>query len=120
MSEDLRFDGRVAIVTGSGGGLGREYALLLASRGASVVVNDLGGSRDGSEGSSKKAADLVVDEINKKGGKAVANYDSVENGDKIVQQAIDAFGRIGEFLVETKGVMASVTNKQDADADFEP
>jgi multifunctional beta-oxidation protein len=96
MSEDLRFDGKVAIVTGAGGGLGREYALLLSSRGASVLVNDLGGSRDGSGGASTKAADVVVDEIKKKGGKAVANYDSVEEGEKIVQQAIEAFGRIGE------------------------
>lgn len=74
-------------------GLGKVYALAFASRGASVVVNDLGVSRSG-EGTSSKAADVVVDEIRKLGGKAVANYDSVEDGDKIVQTAIDTFGRI--------------------------
>ncbi|RWS29708.1 peroxisomal multifunctional enzyme type 2-like isoform X1, partial [Leptotrombidium deliense] len=78
-------------------GLGREYALLFASRGAAVVVNDLGGTRSG-EGNSQKAADLVVDEIRRNGGKAVANYDSVEQGNKIVKTAIDNFGRIGRSL----------------------
>lgn len=73
----LRFDGRVAIVTGAGGGLGRAYALLLGSRGCAVVVNDLGGSTAG-EGASSKAADAVVAEIRAAGGKAVASYDSVE------------------------------------------
>src|SRR3954471_24468976 len=72
---DIRFDGRVAIVTGAGAGLGRSHALLLASRGAKVVVNDLGGSRHG-EGKSSAAADAVVEEIKKAGGEAVANYDS--------------------------------------------
>jgi NAD(P)-dependent dehydrogenase (short-subunit alcohol dehydrogenase family) len=75
MSE-IRFDGRVAIVTGSGAGIGREYALELAKRGAKVVVNDLGGARDGT-GSSHSAADSVVEEIKSAGGEAVANYDSV-------------------------------------------
>ena len=74
-------------------GLGKSYALLLASRGASVVVNDLGGSRSG-EGQSSKMADLVVDEIRKAGGKAVANYDSVENGENLVKTALENFGRI--------------------------
>ena len=73
----LRFDGRVAVVTGAGGGLGRSYALLLGSRGASVVVNDLGGTTSG-EGASSRAADAVVAEIRAAGGKAVASYDSVE------------------------------------------
>ncbi len=85
----LRFDGKVAIVTGAGNGLGKAYALLLASRGAKVVVNDLGGSFNG-EGASNRAADLVVNEIKAAGGEAVANYDSVEFGEKIVQTAIDA------------------------------
>src|ERR1700736_2395570 len=73
---ELRFDGRVAIITGAGGGLGRSHALLLASRGARVVVNDLGGNPDGT-GASDSAADLVVKEIREQGGEAVANYDSV-------------------------------------------
>src|SRR3954454_1870420 len=93
MSARLRFDNRVAIVTGAGGGLGRSHALLLASRGAKVVVNDLGGSHTG-EGKSSSAADKVVAEIKEAGGQAVANYDSVEDGDKIVKSAIDAFGKI--------------------------
>lgn len=89
----LRFDGRVVIVTGAGGGLGKVYALFFASRGAKVVVNDLGGDTKGKllaflvspayflgDGSSAKAADTVVNEIRKAGGEAVANYDSVENG----------------------------------------
>src|SRR6516225_7478106 len=93
MSKELRFDGRVAIVTGAGGGLGRSHALLLASRGAKVVVNDLGGSFTG-DGKSTSAADKVVAEIKEKGGEAIANYDSVEDGDKIVKSALDAWGRI--------------------------
>src|SRR5262245_42559688 len=75
MSE-IRFDGRVAVITGAGGGLGKTYALELARRGASVVVNDLGGSSDGRGGSSSMA-DATVKEIIEAGGKAVANYDSV-------------------------------------------
>ena len=78
---DLRFDGRVAIVTGAGNGLGRAHALLLGSRGCKVVVNDLGGGATGS-GKSSAAADKVVEEIKAAGGEAVANYDSVEEGDK--------------------------------------
>ncbi|GIY49388.1 hypothetical protein CDAR_600721 [Caerostris darwini] len=97
------FPGRVAIVTGAGGGLGREYALLLAERGAAVVVNDLGGTRSG-EGKSSAAADAVVQEIKAKGGKAVANYDSVEEGEKIVKTAIDNFGRI-DILINNAGIL---------------
>ena len=84
-------------------GLGREYALLLAARGAAVVVNDLGGSRSG-EGSSSKAADAVVAEIKAAGGKAVANYDSVEEGGKIVETAIQSFGRI-DIVVNNAGIL---------------
>src|SRR6188508_5832 len=93
MSKELRFDGKVALVTGAGGGLGRSHALLLAARGAKVIVNDLGGSFTG-EGKSGGAADKVVAEIKEKGGEAVANYDSVEDGDKIIKTAVDAFGKI--------------------------
>src|SRR5215207_2670480 len=89
-------EGRVIAVTGAGNGLGKEYALMLARAGAKVVVNDLGGARDGS-GSGSAVADAVVAEIAAAGGEAVANYDSVaseEGGRVIVQTALDAFGRI--------------------------
>jgi len=107
MSNELRFDGKVAIVTGAGGGLGRSHALLLASRGAKVVVNDLGGSFTG-EGKSGGAADKVVAEIKEKGGEAVANYDSVEDGDKIVKTAIDAFGKI-DIVINNAGILRDKT-----------
>jgi (3R)-3-hydroxyacyl-CoA dehydrogenase / 3a,7a,12a-trihydroxy-5b-cholest-24-enoyl-CoA hydratase / enoyl-CoA hydratase 2 len=107
MSNELRFDGKVAIVTGAGGGLGRSHALLLASRGAKVVVNDLGGSHTG-EGKSSSAADKVVAEIKANGGEAVANYDSVEDGDKIVKTAIDAWGKI-DILVNNAGILRDVS-----------
>jgi NAD(P)-dependent dehydrogenase (short-subunit alcohol dehydrogenase family) len=103
---ELRFDGRVVIITGAGGGLGRSHALLLASRGAHVLVNDLGGALDGS-GSSASAAQRVVDEITALGGSAVANHDSVataEGGEAIVQAAIDAFGRV-DILVNNAGIL---------------
>jgi NAD(P)-dependent dehydrogenase (short-subunit alcohol dehydrogenase family) len=106
MSEPITFDGRVAIVTGAGGGLGRGYALELARRGARVVVNDLGGAVDGS-GSSKQAADVVVDEIEEAGGEAVANYDSVstrEGGAAIVQTALDAYGTV-DIVVNNAGIL---------------
>jgi NAD(P)-dependent dehydrogenase (short-subunit alcohol dehydrogenase family) len=102
----MRFDGRVAIVTGSGGGLGRSHALELARRGARVVVNDLGGSLDGS-GASFSAAQRVVDEITALGGEAVANGDTVataEGGRAIVQAAVDAFGRV-DILVNNAGIL---------------
>ena len=103
MGSELRFDGKVVIVTGAGGGLGRSHALLLASRGARVVVNDLGGSMHGG-GSDQKAADVVVAEIKEAGGDAVANYDSVEDGDKIVQTAMDTYGRI-DVVVNNAGIL---------------
>ena len=102
----IRFDGRVAVVTGAGAGLGREHALLLASRGAKVVVNDLGGSVSG-EGGNSSAADKVVAEIKAAGGEAVANYDSVatrEGGAAIIQTALDSFGRI-DILICNAGVL---------------
>ena len=109
MSE-ISFDGRVAIVTGAGGGLGRSHALLLASRGAKVVVNDLGGSLDG-EGSDEAAAQKVVDEIVAAGGEAVANFDGVdtaEGGEKIVKTAIDAFGKV-DIVINNAGILRDVS-----------
>ncbi|KAF9886520.1 hypothetical protein FE257_011427 [Aspergillus nanangensis] len=118
MSE-LRFDNQVAVITGAGAGLGREYALLLASRGASIVVNDLGGSFNGQDrGNSTKVADIVVNEIRSKGGKAVANYDSVENGERIIQTAIDAFGRI-DILINNAGILRDISFKNIKDADWD-
>lgn len=112
----LRFDGRVAIVTGAGGGLGRSHALLLASRGAKVVVNDLGSSMKG-DGSSASAADAVVDEIKAAGGEAVANYDSVEHGDKIVQTAIEAFGKL-DIVINNAGILRDVSFVKMTDEDW--
>ncbi|MFI5035415.1 MAG: SDR family oxidoreductase [Acidimicrobiales bacterium] len=113
---DLRFDGRVAVITGAGGGLGRSHALELARRGAHVLVNDLGGALDGS-GSSSNAAQRVVDEIVELGGVAVANRDSVattEGGQAIVQAALDAFGRV-DVLVNNAGILRDkVFHKMDA------
>ena len=103
---DIRFDERVAIVTGAGSGLGRCYALEFAKRGASVVVNDPGGALDGS-GNNSAAADKVVAEITEAGGKAVASYDSVasvEGGKNIVRTAVDAFGTV-DILVNNAGIL---------------
>ena len=104
---EIRFDGRVAIVTGAGAGLGRVYALELAKRGAKVVVNDLGGGRDGSGEGSSSPADKVVDEIRALGGDAVANYDSVataEGGANIVKSALDVFGTV-DILINNAGIL---------------
>jgi len=113
--EPLRYDGRVAVITGAGAGLGREYALLFASRGAKIVVNDLGGSFQG-EGASKRAADVVVDEIKAMGGTAVADYNSVVDGDKVIETAIQAFGRV-DILVNNAGILRdrSLVNISEAD-----
>lgn len=99
-------DGKVAIVTGSGGGIGRAHALLLAKEGAKLVINDLGGTRDGA-GSDTSAAKIVADEIKKLGGEAVPNYDSVataEGAANIVKAAVDAFGR-ADILVNNAGIL---------------
>ncbi len=114
MSE-INFNGRVAIITGAGAGLGRQYALELAKRGAKVVVNDLGGSRDGS-GQGTSAADKVVDEIKAGGGQALANYDNValvDGGENIVKAAVENFGKV-DILVNNAGIVRDKTfNKMD-------
>ncbi|MCI4673884.1 SDR family oxidoreductase [Candidatus Mycolicibacterium alkanivorans] len=101
---------RAIVVTGAGGGLGREYALTLACEGASVVVNDLGGSRDGT-GAGHSMADQVVTEIKEAGGRAVANYDSVADADgaaNIIKTAIDEFGRV-DGVVSNAGILRDGT-----------
>jgi NAD(P)-dependent dehydrogenase (short-subunit alcohol dehydrogenase family) len=103
---DIRFDDRVIIVTGAGSGLGKSHALEFARRGGKVVVNDLGGSVDGT-GSGAAAADLVVKEIEEAGGTAVPNYDSVstpEGGEAIVQSALDNFGRV-DVVINNAGIL---------------
>ena len=107
---EVGFDGRVAIVTGAGGGLGRQHALLLASRGAQVVVNDLGGSVSG-EGGSEGPAHTTAKEIEDQGGVAVADTSSVatpEGGEAIVKTALDAFGRV-DVVINNAGILRDKT-----------
>jgi NAD(P)-dependent dehydrogenase (short-subunit alcohol dehydrogenase family) len=107
---DIGYDGKVAIITGAGGGLGREHALELARRGARIVVNDLGGSVSG-EGGDVGPAQKVVDEITGLGGEAVANTDSVatqQGGEAIVQTAVDAFGTV-DIVINNAGILRDKT-----------
>jgi NAD(P)-dependent dehydrogenase (short-subunit alcohol dehydrogenase family) len=118
--DDVMFDGRVAIVTGAGGGLGRSHALLLAARGARVVVNDLGGNADGT-GAGQAMADQVVKEIEAAGGVAVANYDSVATpagGESIVRTALDTFGTV-DIVVNNAGILRDKSFAKVAPADFD-
>ncbi|MDM4772215.1 peroxisomal multifunctional enzyme type 2 [Solimonas sp. SE-A11] len=103
MADQLRYDGKVVIVTGAGNGLGRQHALMFGARGAHVVVNDLGGNIHGG-GKSSAAADKVVEEIKALGGQAVANYDSVEDGASIVKTAVDAFGTV-DIVINNAGIL---------------
>ena len=108
----LSFDGRVAVITGAGGGLGRSHALELARRGALIVVNDLGGSVDGT-GASTSAAATVVAEIEALGGVAVANTDSIatpEGGEAVVQTALDAFGKV-DIVINNAGILRDTSFK---------
>ena len=117
---DIRFDGRVAVVTGAGSGLGRSHALFFASRGAKVAVNDLGGGVDGS-GQSSKAADLVVQEIKAAGGQAIANYDSVadaKGAQNLIDRTLQAFGQV-DILVNNAGILRDKTFAKMTLADFE-
>jgi len=116
---DIRFDDRVAVITGAGGGLGRTYALDLAGRGAKVVVNDLGGATDGTGGATS-AADQVVKEIEAAGGTAVANYDSVstpEGGEAIIQTALDNFGK-ADIVINNAGILRDKSFAKLSDADL--
>ncbi|KTR83524.1 short-chain dehydrogenase [Novosphingobium barchaimii] len=118
---EIRFDNRVAIVTGAGNGLGRTYAIELARRGAKVVVNDLGGSSTG-VGESATAADAVVDEIRSAGGEAVASHDSVatrDGGAAIVQKAIDAFGQV-DILISNAGFLRNSRFEDLTDQQIDP
>lgn len=120
MTETIRFDGRVAIVTGAGNGLGRDYALELAKRGARVVVNDLGGSGSG-EGTSAGPAARVVEEICDTGGEAVASTSSVatrEGGAEIVQTALDAFGKV-DICINNAGFLRNARFEDLTDADID-
>ncbi len=107
MSNELRYDGKVAIITGAGGGLGRSHALLLASRGAKVVVNDLGGSVDGSGSGSATPAEKVVAEIKAAGGEAVVDSHNVaqrESAAQIIKTALDNFGRV-DIVINNAGIL---------------
>jgi NAD(P)-dependent dehydrogenase (short-subunit alcohol dehydrogenase family) len=116
----VRFDGRVAIVTGAGGGLGRSHALLLAKHGAKVIVNDLGGTVDG-RGGDASAADKVVAEIKAAGGQAASSYDSVstmEGAQRIINTAVEQFGRV-DILVNNAGILRDKSFMKMTMEDFE-
>lgn len=113
-------DGKVAVITGAGGGLGRTHALLLAGEGAKIVVNDLGGARDG-QGSGSAMADAVVEEIKAAGGEAVSNYDNVattEGGQGILKTAVDAFGQV-DILINNAGILRDKTLVKLEEADWD-
>lgn len=118
--EAIRYDGQVAVVTGAGNGLGKQYALFLAARGAKVVVNDMGGdihgAKAGETGKMMRTADFVVREIESRGGKAVASNDPVQDGARVIKTAIDAFGRI-DILINNAGILRDTTLRKMSDGD---
>ncbi|CAH6721387.1 peroxisomal hydratase-dehydrogenase-epimerase [[Candida] jaroonii] len=113
----LSFKDKVVVVTGAGGGLGKHYCLEFAKRGAKVVVNDLGGSLSG-QGGGSKAADIVVDEIKAAGGVAVADYNNVLDGDKIIETAVKAFGTV-HVLINNAGILRDAQFKKMEEKDFQ-
>ena len=121
MAPQIRYDNQVVVVTGAGNGLGRQYALFFASRGAKVVVNDLGGNAFGKDADGKgssRVADAVVKEITDAGGIAVANYDPVQQGDKIIRTAVENFGTV-HVLINNAGILRDVTIRNMKDADWD-
>lgn len=121
MTNELRFDDRVAVITGAGGGLGKQYALLLAARGARIVVNDTGGSVTG-DGSNSEAADAVAEEIRQRGGDAVADGHSVttpEGGRVIIDTALRAWGRV-DIVINNAGIVGDAPFEQMTAERLEP
>lgn len=116
MSE-IRFDGKVAIVTGAGGGLGLAHAELLASRGAKVVVNDLGGATDGT-GSGSSMAEKACAKIKEAGGEAVPDFNNVLDGEAIVKTAVDAFGTV-DILVNNAGILRDISFMKQSQQDWD-
>ncbi|MEP4146145.1 MAG: SDR family oxidoreductase [Halioglobus sp.] len=117
VGSEIRFDDRVVVVTGAGAGLGRSHALDFAKRGAKVVVNDLGGGGHG-EGASSEAADQVVAEILEAGGEAVANYNSVENGEEIIRTAMDNFDRV-DVVINNAGILRDASFAKMTEEDWD-